>query len=165
LQVLAMPLQQINLRLPADLVGRFRVLAKESGRSLNVIAAEALEQRLQALASATGKHPEADPSTDRLDALEQRVTALEARAAAPPTRVTRSTPDRVAPGDPISPDGAITTAELATVLGIRRHTLNARLARLGGAVVGLELPDGWRCVGKVAPPQGGPKRWCWVQSS
>jgi len=164
-----MPLQQINLRLPADLVGRFRVLAKESGRSLNVIAAEALEQRLQALASATGKHPEADPSTDRLDALDQRVTALEARAAAPPTRVTRSTPDRVAPpvrtGDPISPDGAITTAVLAERLGIRRHTLNARLARLGGAREGLELPDGWRCVGKVAPPQGGPKQWCWVQSS
>ena len=157
-----MPLQQINLRLPADLVGRFRVLAKESGRSLNVIAAEALEQRLQALASATGKHPEADPSTDRLDALEQRVTALEARAAAPPTRVTRSTPDRLAPAHP---DGAITTAELANVLGIRRHTMNARLARLGGAVVGLELPDGWRCVGKVAPPQGGPQQWCWVQSS
>jgi hypothetical protein len=152
-----MALVQLNLKVPESVAAHWREQAKEAGHA-------SVRDWLVALTMPTATPPLPPALEARLTALEAAVSQLQAT----PTRVTRSTPDRVAPpvwtGDPISPDGAITTAVLAEqVLGIRRHTLNARLARLGGAREGLELSDGWRCVGKVAPPQGGPKQWCWVQ--
>jgi hypothetical protein len=154
---LPVPLQQINLRVPAELLARLRVLARESGLSLNVVAAAAFEQHLQAAASTAHKHPEAPASTDpRIAVLMARVEALEAalRPAVP------SPPAHSEPSPPLSGE-PITTPQLAEVLGIRRQALNERIRRLGGAREGLAV-RGWVCVGQAAPGgSGGPPRWLW----
>jgi hypothetical protein len=123
----------------------------------------------------------------RLGALEAAVAALQKPSAtAPPARATKPAP--AAPSDPLeleldlspsephpsgggstitrmgdAPAGAVTTAELADALGMKRGSLNERLRRMGGAREGLEL-EGWRCCGQVAPPSGGPPRWVWERA-
>jgi hypothetical protein len=47
-------------------------------------------------------------------------------------------------------DGAIPTAALADLLGLKRGALNARVGRAGGAAPGLVI-EGWCCVGLAVP--------------
>jgi hypothetical protein len=47
---------------------------------------------------------------------------------------------------------------------MRRGTLNARISRAGGPVVGQEL-NGWRCVALEVPSRGGPARALWQAST
>jgi hypothetical protein len=155
--VLAVPLQQINLRVPAELLARLRVLARESGLSLNLVAAAAFEQHLQAAASTAHKHPQAPASTDpRIAALAARVEALEAALRpAPPAPLPSPAAPPPLSGEPIA------TPRLAEVLGLQRRALNERLRRLGGAREGLAV-RGWVCVGHAPPaPTGGPRQWLW----
>jgi hypothetical protein len=102
--------------------------------------------------------------------LLQAVAQLQAHGPAPrsPGRVNAaprtgdaSSPVRVMPAAAEVPPGGVETAALADRLGIRRGTLNARIARAGGAYEGLEL-EGWRCLGLRAPARGGPARAVWV---
>jgi len=97
----------------------------------------------------------------RLDAVERRLDALEAPAPARPASPKQGTaapPERLVAATQAGE--AITTAELAELLGIKRRSFNERLRRGGGAQVGLVV-EGWRCVGQFTPPAGGPLRWLW----
>jgi hypothetical protein len=47
---------------------------------------------------------------------------------------------------------------------MRRGTLNARISRAGGPVVGQEL-NGWCCVALEVPSRGGPARALWQAST
>jgi antitoxin component of RelBE/YafQ-DinJ toxin-antitoxin module len=58
---------------------------------------------------------------------------------------------------------AITTKALADLLQMRRGTLNARIARAGGALPGLVI-EGWCCLGTQVPKRGGPAQALWQQS-
>lgn len=121
----------------------------------------------------------ADPG--RLTALEGIVSALAARVAAleqsprsapaaAPALPRPADPSLPHPGDALPPSGdgalphpgdAITTAALAERLGMRRGTLNAAVAREGGAREGLVL-HGWRCIGRAPSPRGGPAQALWL---
>jgi hypothetical protein len=57
---------------------------------------------------------------------------------------------------------AITTKALADLLQMRRGTLNARIARAGGALPGLVI-EGWCCLGTQVPKRGGPAQALWQQ--
>jgi len=112
------------------------------------------------------------PSPDRVEPLRVplgrgQLEIIGANHFRPP----QPSPERVPPahpsgGAPITragglPAGEIETAALADLLGIRRGTLNARIARAGGPAAGLVI-DGWRCVGLRTPERGGPARALWV---
>jgi hypothetical protein len=58
---------------------------------------------------------------------------------------------------------AITTKALADLLQMRRGTLNARIARAGGALPGLVI-EGWCCLGTQVPKRGGPAQALWQQA-
>ncbi len=58
---------------------------------------------------------------------------------------------------------AITTKALADLLQLKRGTLNARIARAGGALPGLVI-EGWCCLGTQVPKRGGPAQALWQQS-
>jgi len=160
-----MVLQQINLRVEQGLLASLKVLARERGLSLNAAAALAFERYLLG----QPQQKQAEASTDheqRLLALEKRVATLEARPATPPPPKAAS-PDQAKPIPPIGPakipqvgDDAITTAQLAATLGIKRNTFNERLRRAGGASEGVVI-EGWRCVGQARPANGGPLQWLW----
>ena len=157
-----MPRSQLAINCPAPLLERLRAEAQRqqvTATSLVLTWIQAgLDGQLEAPREASRTHLER-----RLDALEQRLDALEQ----PPKQPSRppkqpSPPPKQKPLE--QPAEAITTAALADLLGMRRHTLNARLARAGGAAIGLEM-EGWRIVAKVKPSRGGPEQWGWLPAA
>lgn len=152
------PLQQLNLKVPPAVLDHWRALAAAQGVSVR-----------DWLVSIAG--PAAAPAGG--DRLADRVAQLEAAAAelreavaqlqAAPPRSPRPAP-AAAPPIPIPADlpaDGIETAALAQLLGVKRGTLNARIARSGGTAPGLVI-DGWRCLGLRTPERGGPPRALWV---
>jgi hypothetical protein len=167
------PLEQLNLKLPGAVLAHWRAQAQAQGLSVR-------DWLLAQLAPAAG--PQAGPAggsglPERVAQLEastaellQAVAQLQAQGPAPrsPGRVNAaprsgdpSSPVRVMPAATEIPPGGIETAALADRLGLRRGTLNARIARAGGAAPGLVI-DGWRCLGQRTPERGGPPRALWV---
>jgi len=135
-------------------------------QALELLLAAPSSQATEQLASASTE------IANQLAALAKRLEALEAErpaarpaspkqgTASPPKQGAAPSPSQAKP--PAIPGEAITTAELAELLGMKRNSLNERLRRTGGAQVGLVM-EGWRCVGQSAPPEGGPLRWLWQQ--
>ena len=139
---------------------RLRAAAAERGATVTTLVLAWVEAGLDAGLDASRPVPRSDLD-QRLDAVERRLDALEAPAPpkpASPRQGTAPSPERQAPATQAG--DAITTAELAERLGLKRGSFNERLRRNGGAQVGLVV-EGWRCVGQIAPPAGGPLRWMW----
>ena len=158
-----MPLAQLNLKLPPPVLDHWRTQAAAEGLSVRDWLLAALAPTAEPPAV-----PAADAGlADRLQALEATTAELAATVAqlqqARPPRSPRSAPV-AAPPAPIPaglPADGIETAALAQLLGMRRGTVNARIARAGGPAPGLEL-EGWRCLGMRPPERGGPARALWV---
>ena len=152
---------QLNIRLPVPLVAELKTQAQQQGITLTAL--------VELLLAGDSKPASSDLAT-QLAAVEQRLLALEQQGRpASPTRVKPAprpaelvTPKRVAP--PAPGRDPITTAELAELLAMRRGTLNARISRAGGPVVGQEL-NGWCCVALEVPSRGGPARALWQAST
>ena len=160
-----MPRPQLAINCPAPLLERLRAAATERGTTVTTLVLAWVEAGLDAGLDAprSGLDQRLDPSRpgldQRLDAVERRLDALDAPAPAKPASPNRETAPSPARAS-AAPAGAITTTELAELLGIKRGSFNERLRRGGGAQVGLVM-EGWRCVGQSAPPEGGPLRWLW----
>lgn len=144
---------QLNIRLPVSLVAALKTEAQQQGITLTAL----VEQQL-----AGDSKPASSGLADQLAAVEQRLAALERGQAASPKRVKPApqSAELVPPRVNALDGNPITTAELAELLNIRRGTLNARISRAGGPVVGLEL-SGWCCVALEVPSRGGPARSFW----
>lgn len=158
-------LVQLNLKLPAEVVARWRAAAEAAGeRSIR-----------DWLVKVTAAGPGADPAAAlgleaRLAALEEKVAALvrDRDSAPPPLSACAESIPR--PGEPTSPDRgsgaadrpggeAITTPEVARLLGMQTNTLTERIRRRHGGI-GFEL-SGWRITSRATPPTGGPPQWLW----
>jgi antitoxin component of RelBE/YafQ-DinJ toxin-antitoxin module len=153
---------QLNVRLDQALVQQAQKAAKKEGRTLAACVAMALERWLAAPSSA----PPEPLLTSRLDDLEKRLERLEQQKE----KVSASRkPSAPTPAPPIQAvtipqvGEAITTKALADLLQMRRGTLNARIARAGGALPGLVI-EGWCCLGTQVPKRGGPAQALWQQS-
>ena len=152
---------QLNIRLPVPLVAALKTQAQQQGITLTAL----VEQQL-----AGDSKPASSDLATQLAAIEQRLVALEQQGRpASPKRV-KPAPR---PAEPVNtftgktfrrPGVPITTAELAELLAMRRGTLNARISRAGGPVVGQEL-NGWCCVALEVPSRGGPARALWQAST
>jgi len=153
---------QLALELEPALLQRLRAHAAADGRPVSTLVRRWIEAGLSgALQQGVGAAaPDLADLADRLGRLEADVAQM--RRPAPPKRVSPAPPVEPAPipraGD--APDGAITTAEVADRIGMKRGSLNERLRRAGGARVGLVM-EGWRCVGQGPGSNGGPYRWFW----
>lgn len=159
------PLQQLNLKLPAPVLDHWRAQAAAHGLSVRDWLVS-----IAGPSAAPGPAPVAgDGLADRVALLEAAATELrDAVAQLQQTRPPRS--PRRAPAPPPAapvpvpadlPADGIETAALAQLLGVKRGTFNARIARMGGAAPGLVV-DGWRCLGLRTPERGGPPRALWV---
>jgi hypothetical protein len=147
---------QLNIRLPVPLVAELKTKAQQQGITLTAL----VEQQL-----AGDSKPASSDLATQLAAIEQRLVALEQGRPASPKRVKPA--PRPADLDLRRSGGSedpITTAELAELLAMRRGTLNARISRAGGPVVGQEL-NGWCCVALEVPSRGGPARALWQAST
>jgi antitoxin component of RelBE/YafQ-DinJ toxin-antitoxin module len=151
---------QLNVRLDQALVQQAQKAAKKEGRTLAACVAMALERWLAAPSSA----PSEPLPTSRLDDLEKRLERLEQqkeKASAPRKPSAPASPNQAVT---IPQSGeAITTKALADLLQMRRGTLNARIARAGGALPGLVI-EGWCCLGTQVPKRGGPAQALWQQA-
>lgn len=173
-----MALQQVNLRVEAELLQRLRMLARERGLSLNAIAGMAFEQLLQAAASNQNKQSEASPSADqerRLAALEARVAELEAVrsavAQAPESAAPELEPEttQLSGWVRLTPEelsGAITTADLAAATGTNRAAWNNWARDKNPGAVRKMKPEvgNWRYLGKAPSEMGGPERGLWERA-
>lgn len=164
------PLQQINLKVSEAVAAHWRAEAAAAGLSVR--------DWLVSITAPTAAAPPASGAADvlqRLEALEAAV--IELRTARPPRTANAPRPARAAaaqaagpldpgpaaevpPLPPVVAGDAIETAALADRLGIKRGTMNARIARAGGAVPGLVI-EGWRCLGLRTSERGGPPRALW----
>jgi len=153
-------LLQLNLKLPPAVLADWRAQA----------AAQGLSVRDWLVSSTAPAAAPAAPGVDLSD-LSERVGCLERELAllrrpTPPVTANSSnlpaSPNRVIPAPLVGevPPGGIETAALAELLGMRRGTINARIARAGGAAPGLVV-EGWRCLGARVPDRGGPARALW----
>jgi hypothetical protein len=144
-------LQQLNLKLPPEVLADWKQRAAADGLSVR-------DWLLATLAPAVAA-PAADGLVARVEALEAAVARLAAAPRPLPPPAPAVAP--LAPTVAAVPADGIETGALAEVLGLRRKTLNARIARAGGARVGLTL-QGWRCCGLARPARGGPPSALWV---
>jgi hypothetical protein len=169
---------QLAVEVSPELLQRLRAHAVATDRSVSALVRRWIEAGLNGDLEGSTELPAAAGLADRVAALELAVVELQQQAKAPrsekPSRLpVRSKPpesgpvpssgaSRITPtGD--APAGAITTAELAEALGMKRGSLNERIRRTGGARLGLEL-EGWCCVGSRTPEAGGPPRWLWEKA-
>jgi len=162
------PLQQLNLKVPPAVLDHWRAQAAAQGVSVR-----------DWLVSIAGPTAAPGPGPAAGDGLADRVVQLEAAAAelreavaqlqqARPPRSPRPA-SAAPPAAPVPipadlPADGIETAALAQLLGVKRHTMNARISRAGGAAPGLVV-DGWRCLGLRTPERGGPPRALWVPAA
>lgn len=155
-----MPLAQLNLKLPPAVLAQWRAQAAADGLSVRdwLLATLAPTAELPAVPAAGAG------LADRLQALEATTAELAATLAQLQQARPPRSPRPAAPPVPIPadlPTDGIETVALAQLLGMRRGTINARIARAGGAAPGLVI-DGWRCSALRTPERGGPARALWV---
>jgi hypothetical protein len=156
-------LEQINLKVPPRVASHWRSQAAANGLSVRDWLISAT------LPAASPPAPSAGLDlAGEVIALSDRVARLEALALAAPVAPVAAEPPPPRPAPVAHPEGealppgAIETAELAQLLGLKRPTLNTRITRAGGVRSGLEL-SGWRCLGLHATPgRGSPPRALWV---
>mgnify|MGYP000119581948 CR=1 FL=1 len=170
--------RQLAIEVPSELLQRLKAHATASDRPVSALVRRWIEAGLNGDLEGSTELPAAAGLADRVAALELAVVELQQQAKAPrlekPSRMpVLSKPPELGPvpspgasritptGD--APAGAITTAELAEALGMKRGSLNERIRRMGGARLGLEL-EGWCCVGSRTPEAGGPPRWLWEKA-
>jgi predicted DNA-binding protein len=172
--------RQLAIELPPELLQRLKAQAAAEERPVAALVRRWIDAGLNG-ALETGVVAPAAVAGDlveRLEALEAAVAALQQSrpARTPKPAPAASLPLELHPPDEGSgeprkgepaipplgevPAGAITTADLAARIGMKRGSLNERLRRAGGARIGLEM-EGWRCVGHHFPEGGGPPRWLW----
>lgn len=156
---------QLNLEVEPQLLERLRAHAAADGRPVSTLVRRWIEAGLDgALQQAGPAGPDLADLADRLGRLEAEVAQL--RRPASPKRVIPPPPDQgsLIPqmAEPPSPDGAITTAELAERTGTNRAAWNnwAGPERVG-QVRRHPQAGSWRLAGKVTPEAGGPARWLW----
>jgi hypothetical protein len=165
---------QLAINCPAPLLERLRAEAQRQQVTATSLVLAWIQAGLDGRLGASRPAPSSDLD-QRLAAVEQRLDALEQSPEqgrpSSPKRVSTPSPEQGRPPSPeraiprVTQSGqAITSAELADRLRLKRHALNARLARAGGGAIGLEL-DGWRIVGKVKPARGGPAQWVWLPAA
>lgn len=155
------PLAQLNLKIPPEVLADWRRRAAEAGHG------ESVRDWLLSLLSPAAE--QAPGLADRVAALEQAVAQLQQQQARPvaPRRVALASPPRALPGTDTAVlvtgeiGEGIETAALAERLGIRGKTLAEQVRKAGGGRPGLVL-YGWRCLGTVAAPRGGHPRALWV---
>ena len=159
------PLQQINLKVSEPVAAHWRAQAAAAGLSVR--------DWLVSLAGPTaGPGPAGAALADRVALLEATAAELwealaqlqQARPPRSPRPASAAPPAAPVPIPADLPAGAIESAALAELLGVRRGTFNARIARMGGAAPGL-LVDGWRCLALRRPERGGPPRALWVPAA
>ena len=158
---------QLNVRVDEALAARLKAEAKRRHAMPGALVAQAIEQFLSNDGRPLGN------ATEQLGGqwqkeVERRLTALEAKAKATPAPA--AAPAAAPPPAPKAPPAAaptipqmgdaITSAELAARLGMKRHAFNERVRRAGGAREGAVM-EGWRCVGQTRPANGGPLQWLW----
>lgn len=165
-----MTLVQINLKLPPAMAALWRREAAAAGLSVRDWA---ISKTMPGdPPAAPSLPPPADGMADRVAALELQVGELErlvgellTREPAPSPRPRREAPAPsplpLPPSADAPPAGAVPSADLARLLGMKRNAFNARLRRAGGARVGM-VEEGWRCVGIFPHPTGGPPRPWWL---
>jgi hypothetical protein len=153
------------------LAEKLRKAATERHALPGSLVAQALEQFLSgASGSAPALSGDSSKWEQRLAAVEQQLAYLEGRLKTPLSRPASPPPAAVPSPPPAKPlpipqsGDALTTAQVADKLGMKRGSFNERIRRAGGAVVGLEM-EGWRIVGQSKPPQGGPPQWLWEPAS
>jgi len=161
--------RQLAIELPPELLHRLKAHAAAADRPVSAVVRRWIEAGLDGgLAAGADDGPELADLVQRVVVIEQQLATLQ-RQASPDRaqKATRSGEARPAPA-PLDlasvPAGGIETAALAELLGMRRGTLNAQIARAGGARDGLEL-HGWRCAGLVRPERGGPPRALWLPAA
>jgi hypothetical protein len=154
-----LPRSQLAINCPAPLLERLRAEAQRQQATATSLVLAWIEAGLDGRLEAPSQAPSSQLE-QRLGAVEQRLDVLERSPS--PKRVSPPSPKQVSPAPYVGdlPAGGIETAALADLLGIRRGTLNARIARAGGPREGLEL-EGWCCVGLQVPERGGPARARW----
>lgn len=171
------PLQQLNLKVPEPVATHWRAQAAAQGLSVRdwLVSITAPTAAPQARAGAAGLADRVAQLEAQAAELAQAVAQLQAQG--PPPRSPRLLRAGAAPGSPDKPSpepgrpaaallsdlppGALPTAALADLLGIKRGSLNERLRRAGGAREGMQL-EGWRCIGQRRPERGGPPQSVWV---
>ena len=184
------PLPQLSLKLPPEVLADWRRRAAEAGHGASV-----RDWLIARVGPAAGPAPAAPAAAELLE----RVAALEAglaelRAAARVTPAPRSgepvEPLRVPLGrgqleiiganhlrppaepEPASPErvnpaalsgDALTTAELCERYGLSRGSWNNWAGGAGrvGTVRHHPTAGSWRLIGKAPAPAGGPDRWLW----
>lgn len=153
---------QLAFELPPELLERLRAQAAAERRTVAALLRGWIEAGLAAGPAAPGV--DLSDLSERVGCLERELALL--RRPTPPVTANSSnlpaSPNRVIPAPLVGdvPPGGIETAALADRLGMRRGTLNARIARAGGAAPGLVV-EGWRCLGARVPDRGGPARALW----
>jgi hypothetical protein len=155
---------QLAFELPRELLERLRAQAAAERRTVAALLRGWIEAGLAAPAAPAAPGVDLSDLSERVGSLERELAQL--RRPTPPVTANSSnlpaSPDRVIPAPLVGevPPGGIETAALAERLGMRRGTLNARIARAGGAAPGLVV-EGWRCLGARVPDRGGPARALW----
>jgi len=164
---------QLSLELEPQLLERLRARAAAEGRPLSALVRRWLEAGLSGALEqpAVPVGPDVAELAERVGRIEAELAELRRPASSPPPAPPPIGGEELPPsGDaaasPLAPlpAGALTTAELAELLGIRRPTLNEKIRRAGGARVGLKLQlagELWCCQGQAAGGNGGPPRWLW----
>jgi hypothetical protein len=150
-------LVQLNLKVPPAVADHWRSQAAAAHLSVR-----------DWLVRQTGPHdPEATPQlVDRVEALEAAVEALQTAAAAAPQPAPQPdplpapSPQTALPHAP-QPAAAITTQQLAVILGCPAGSLRSAVARAGGPASGVTV-TGWRCIGLHRASPRGPQRVLWV---
>jgi hypothetical protein len=154
------PLQQLNLKLPAEVLDHWRGQA----------AAEGLSVR-DWLVTIAGPSPAPGAGAglaERVAELEH--TAADLREALAALRASPVAPPAPRPSRPSAPPlpsaaagaGALTTAELASRYGVNRASFNNWAATHPIGSVRTHRQTGpWRLVGKTPVGAGGPPRWLW----
>ena len=144
-----MPLEQLNLKLPPEVIADWRSRAQAEGCSIRdwLLAVTGTQAR-----------PKADLES-RLEALETAVAALQAGrspapAASQPRPQAPAMEDLVAP-----PAGALTSRELAKLLGVDPSAPNKWANKYGPG----EVWRGWRLLGRSTElTRNGQAQWLWV---
>jgi hypothetical protein len=156
------PLQQLNLKLPSEVLDHWRAQAAAEGLSVR----DWLVSRVGPAAPAAGAElAERVAELERVTAdLAAAVGELRGAGAAPrsPLPEPEARPVDPLPLPPRREGEPLTSAELADRYGINRGSLNNwAAAHPIGAVRRHPRAGAWRLAGKAAAPGGGPLRWLW----
>jgi hypothetical protein len=141
----------MNLKMPTELVKQLKEEAQGQGITLTAL----VEKKLRGEPAAAT--PASSELSDRLAAVEDRLAALESRGARLPGGRSVREEELLVPADAAAGADRLGTPELAALLGLGSSALqNWASKNQPGAV-----RDGWRLLGRIRSPRGGPPRLLW----